>query len=213
MDRLNFVLDRLPDFYNKEQQDSKIRNIIKAFTDEFKLLDDSIDYLDKSIGVDDTRGTDLDTQWGSLLNISRMPDEDDAIYRNRLKTSVTDLSGGTEYSIRYSIAVALGINNDETKMNQQIQVKDAWLYDGDEPNIDINYGNVVCKIDLDGALFSDYKADIDQVVRDAIKKSKASGINVQLIFTNYRIMTYRDLQSATYRELMGIRYNQLGDTI
>lgn len=211
LDRLQYVIDRLPSFWDKHEQDSRIRAVVKSFTDELALYDVQMDNANDMVGIITTNGLDLDDKWGKILDIPRMPGEDDSIYRNRMMTSVNNLSGGTKSAIRYSIGVAMNISTNEADMIRRINVVDAWLYNGAEP-VDKDRGCVVCVVDLDGGIF-EYKASIETVVMEAIKDTKASGVKVQLIFKNYRIMTYEQMATSSYMQLYTFRYNQLGDTL
>jgi hypothetical protein len=211
MDRLEYVLNKLPAFYNKDEQDSRVRAVVKAFTDEMALYDDQYRVVDDAVGIGTTQGPDIDVRWGGLLDMPRNAGEDDTTYRNRIMASIPNLAGGTRDSIRYAIAVVLGINTNQAEMTRLIDVEDAWLYDGAE-TIDRSKGCVVCTIDLDGGAFQ-YKDSISTVVQRAIDDTKASGTKVQLIFKNYRVETYNQMQSSSYMQLSTFRYNQLGDTV
>jgi hypothetical protein len=96
-------------------------------------------------------------------------------------------------------------------MDRRIVVVDAWLYDGPEIDLDRTKGAVVCKIDLANSIL-DYVEKIDDVIQGAVDNAKASGTKIQLILSNYRIMTYAQMGTKTYENLLGIKYNQLGIT-
>lgn len=205
MDRLANVLARLPEFYNKEDVTSIIYNVIKSFVDECVVVTDDIDRLNNMIGIIDTRGEDLEYRWGNLLMIPRKENETDNAYRNRLQLSITSLSGGTANSIKYSIGVGLGINNDQTAMNRII-VYDAWAYPGS--GVPTEYGNIVCTIDLNNIVFT---TETQQIIIDAANAVKASGTQVTLVFSNYRILYYSTLDDIEYISLDNITYNQIGE--
>lgn len=208
MDRLTSALSKFPRFYNREVQDAGIRAFVKAFTDELGMSDDQIARLGALNSVDTTYDEDLEPRWGKLLNIPRKSGEDGAIYRNRLKTSVTDLAGGTYDAIKYAIAVSIGINGDPVATDNCIKIIDAWLYTGTEP-IDKSNGCFVVTVDLNNILF-EYRQSISDVVTQAVKNTKASGTKGQLLFYNYRIMTYGELDTITYLDLSALRYDQIG---
>lgn len=208
MDRLQPVLNRLPDFMDVDSANSKIKAIIKAITDELALYDEQADYVNSMLSIDGAVGTDIDMRFGKMFNIPRIVGEDDDLYRNRLKLSIGGLAGGTLDSLRYAIAVALNINNDVVAMYKRIDVMDAWDYTGDVP-VTKTYGYVVCIIDLDGATYT-YRGGIEEAVQKTVDINKAAGVTVQCIFTNYRIYTYTELDNKVMTNLLGMKFNQIG---
>lgn len=205
MDKLITTLNRLPQFYNREDTSSIIYNVVKAFVDEINVMHSDNTRVDNMLGVDTTNGVDLEYRWGKLLMLPRKNNESDDAYRSRLKLSITSLSGGTADAIQYSIAVGLNINNDPSAM-ARIHIYDAWNYiPGGVPTA---YGNIVCDIDLNNMRFD---ASMEQIVIDSANSVKASGTQITLIFSNYRVETYTELDNLTYISLDNIRYNQIGE--
>jgi len=210
MDRLGYIMDRLPHFYDKGDT-SRLHTIVHAISAELELVDVQVDRLGSMVGIDTTVGEDLDNKWGALLNLPRVSGESDMQYRNRLKLSIPNLAGGTADAIRYAIAVALGINNDIAATESRIHVMDAWEYTGHE-DVDKSHGCFVVTVDLNGAPIS-YRDSISQSVSNTIQYTKASGTKMQLAFSNYGIVIYMDLGGAIYNSLWTIRYNQLGGVV
>ena len=207
MNKTQSILSRFPQFYQTENNKSAIYNIIDSIAQELELVVGHIERSDNMLGIDTTHGEDLWTRWGSLLNIPRLNNELDESYRNRLKMSVTSLLGGTEYSIKYAIAVGLGINNDPIATENNIKIYDAWKYMKDIPGIDKTYGNIVCEIDLNN---ESYSPSIEDIVISCANNSKASGVKIHTIITNYRIVFYIQLEELPYLQLRSIEYNKLG---
>lgn len=206
MDRIDSVYNNIPKFYSRDTK-SKIYTIIKAIVDEFDNTQVSIDKLQNMIGIDSTPGTELYYKWGSLLAIPRMKDESDNAYRARLKLSIVQLGGGTAYALKYSVAVGLGINTDSVAMDERIKVYDAWNYTGSEI-AHKDKGYVVVLVDLQNAV---YLSGFQSIVQEAANNVKAAGVNVQVIFSNFRIYYYADLANITYDSLANLTYSQIGE--
>lgn len=207
MDKLEAVLRRFPqNTYNTSDQSSALYKLIKAIIDEFNIVMSNIDRVDKMIGIDEVLPDDIYNRFGALLNIKQYPNETDEQYRSRLKTSVTALSGGTAEAIKYAIACGLGTNNDPTAMDR-IHVYDAWKYTGDA-NVIKNYGYVVCEIDLNQG---QYSIEMEDIVAESANNVKATGVIIQFIYYNYRIVYYAELDDITYATLSTSTYSQVGE--
>jgi hypothetical protein len=205
MDNLELALSKLPRFYDTENPQSVIYNLIKAIIEELDIVQQNIDKVNNMVGINDISGDELLYRWGSLLNIPRISGESDEAYRSKLKLSVTSLTGGTANAIRYAIAVGLGINSDETAVNNRIHVYDAWNYEG---AIDKSNGNIVCVVDLDSQLCTD---ETFNIINDAINNTKSAGIKFVMVFSNYRMIYYSDLINVTYSSLDTIEYSKIGE--
>lgn len=207
MDKIDAVLQRFPQYaYDPEDHSSGLYKLIKSIVDEFNIVMDSIDRLEKNISIDTVLPDDIYIRFGSLLNIKQNSGETDEQYRNRLKTSITSLSGGTIEAIRYAVACGLGINNDPLAMNR-IHIYDAWEYDGDADIIK-DYGYVVCSVDLNNGTYS---TDMEAIVTESANNVKAAGVNIQFVYYNFRIMYYTELDNVTYISLGTLKYNQVGE--
>lgn len=207
MNNITEVLKRFPQYaYNPEDTQSSLYKLIKAIVDEFNITLANIDRIDKAIGIDTILPDDIYNRFGALLNIKKNTNETDEQYRNRLKTSITSLSGGTAEAIRYAIACGLGINNDPIAM-ERIHIYDAWKYDGDADVIK-DYGYIVCSVDLNNG---SYSADMERIITASTNNVKAAGVSIQFIYYNFRIMYYYELDRITYASLSTLIYNQVGE--
>lgn len=207
MDKLEAILKRFPQYaYDTDNKSSALYKLIQAIVDEFNIVMSNIDRIDKMIGIDNALPDDIYNRFGALLNIRQNPGETDEQYRNRLKTSVTALSGGTSEAIRYAIACGLGTNNDPEAMDR-IHVYDAWNYTG-SANVNKNYGYVVCEIDLNKG---QYSVEMENIVAESANNVKATGVVIQFVYYNYRIVYYAELDDITYATLATSTYSQVGE--
>lgn len=208
MNKIDAVLERFPQYaYDPENTKSSLYKLIKSIVDEFNITMNNIDRINSAIGIDTILPDDIYNRFGSLLNIKQNPNETDEQYRNRLKVSVTSLSGGTAEAIKYAIISGLGINNDADAIDR-IKVYDAWEYDGNTEGIIKDYGYVVCSVDLNNGAYS---TDMEAIVSESANNVKASGVAIQFIYHNFRIMYYTELDKMTYVNLNTIIYNQVGE--
>lgn len=207
MDKIEAVMSRFPQFaYDPDNKESSLRKLIKAIVDEFNITIANIDRIDKMIGVDTILPEDTYNRFGSLLNIKKISGETDEQYKNRLKVSITALSGGTAESIKYSVASALGILDDPMALDR-IHVYDAWEYDGSAV-VETDYGYAVCEIDLNNDVYS---TDMEKIVFDSAKEVKAAGVVIQFVYYNFRVTYYFELDSITYSSLSTMTYGQVGE--
>lgn len=207
MDKIDAVMRRFPQYaYNPEDTNSALYKLINAIVSELNIVVSNIDRLNNDIGIDTVSPDDLYNRFGSLLNIPRNDGETDEQYRDRLKVSVTALSGGTAEAIKYAIACGLGINDNQTEMDK-IRVYDAWDYDGSE-SVNKDNGYVVCTIDLDN---NKYSTEIEDIVASSANNVKASGVIIQFIYYNYRVVYYSELDDITYVSLNTLEYNKVGE--
>ena len=154
MDKLESILRRFPQNAYDVTESTALYKLIESIIYEFNVIMDNINRVDNMLGIDTILTDDLYNRFGSLLNIKRNSKETDEQYRNRLKTSVTALSGGTKEAIRYAIACSLGINDDPS-VTDRIKVYDAWEYEGDSGEININKDYLTqCQIDTTKQKFS-----------------------------------------------------------
>lgn len=207
MDKVSAVLNRFPQYtYNPEDTNSALYKLIKAIVDEFNITMSNIDRLNNAIGIDTVLPDDIYNRFGSLLGIKKNQNETYEQYRNRLKVSITSLSGGTAEAIKYAIASGLGINNDPVAM-EKIHVYDSWKYEGDADVIR-DYGYIVCSIDLNNGLYS---TEMEQIVKSSTDNVKAAGVVVQFVYYNFRIVYYYELDNVTYASLSTLTYSQVGE--
>ena len=207
MDKIQAVMNRFPqNAYDPDNQKSVLYIIIKAIIDEFNITMGNIDRINKMLDINNIEPEDMYNRFGALLNISRNPKETDEQYRNRIKTSMTALSGGTAAAIKYAIACGLGINDDNEAMDK-ITIYDAWEYDGDADVIKEN-GYILCSVDLNNG---SYSTDMEQAVKDATDNVKAAGVIMQFVYYNFRIMYYAELDNITYASLSTLTYSQVGE--
>lgn len=200
--KLDVILDKFPGYYNILPT-SGLYKFISAIADELDMQLDDIDRIDDAIGIDTTRDDDLEFRWGSLLNIEKLPNEPHDQYRSRIKNSITSMSGGTAKAIQYAIAVGLGINNDQDKMNEIIAVYDGWKYDEQL----YNYGHVVITIDMQG---KPYDSNTENIVVSLANESKAAGVAIHYVPLGFVLTYYIDTEGVTYQSLSELIYDNLG---
>lgn len=205
MDKLDIVLNRFPQYAYSDDKRSALHKLIKSIIDEFNITMSNIDRIDKMIGIDTVLPDDIYNRFGALLNIPQNNNETDEQYRDRLKVSISALSGGTADAVKYAVACGLGINGDPIAMDRVV-IYDAWKYPGD--NVIKDYGYVVCEIDLNQG---QYSTDIEDIVARSANSVKAAGTIIQFIYHNYRIVYYIELDDVTYATLSTITYNQVGE--
>lgn len=208
MDRTSTILNRFPSFWNKDS--GIVRAIVDAMASELSRADDQINVVDQMIGINGTFGNDLDKRWGALLNIPRHLGEDDVKYRNRLGTSISNLSGGTADALKYATSVVLGTDGVEM-INDPISIIDAWLYTGNGVSeSDKAYGHVVCYIDVDAAPYLDETRVND--LYSVLKSAKASGTMVHLVWYKREQPEMADTTASTsYTDTMNLFMPHLDD--
>ena len=208
MDKIDAVLKRFPqNAYDPEDKSSALYKLMKSIVDEFNITMSNIDRIEKMLGINTVLPDDIYNRFGALLNIKRNKNETDEQYRNRIKISVTSLSGGTTEAIKYAIASGLGVNGDAEAMDK-IRIYDAWKYDGTEDSIIRDYGYIVCLIDLNQGKYS---LDTERIVTESANDVKAAGVVIQFIYYNYRISYYVELDDITYISLDTMIYNKVGE--
>lgn len=207
MDKISAVLSRFPQYaYDPDNKSSSLYKLIKSIVDELSITMNNIDKVDKMLGIDTILPEDAYSRFGALLNIEKNENETDEQYKDRLKVSITALSGGTADAIKYAVACGLGINDDPIAMDR-IKIYDAWKYDG---NADVikDRGYVVCDIDLiQGA----YSEDIEEIVNKTANNVKASGVIIQFVYHNFRMAFYIELNDMNYASLSTLTYSQVGE--
>lgn len=205
MNRIEAILSRLPKFYNHNES-GQLYNLLKSISDEFDVTQvDFIDRADSAIGIDKCSDSDLDWRFGSLLSIARRPGEKDSIYRKRLQSATNALHGGTADSIKYSVAVFLGLADDEEKANRCIKVYDGWKY----PNAEIEmrkYGHLVCVFKLEPGDQDIYYTGIEKDIEEQINFTKAAGVSAHVIV---ELVRYGDVGRYTHEYLSAYTHRQI----
>lgn len=206
MTKLEKFIDVLPSYYNKSP-DSYVYNIIAAFSNEYETISEALDRIDKMIGISTTDINDLEYRWGSLVGIYKYENESDESYRARISMAIPALFGGTAEAITVSVAAALGIYGDQDKINESVQVYDAWNYTGTLiPDSDKVPAHIVVIIKYD----QEYSAALDESLILAVNVNKAAGVMPHIIIQTFSANEYIDLNSIQYKRLSGVRYKQLG---
>lgn len=205
MNKLEAILNRLVSYYDKDDK-SQIYNILKAFADEFEIVSSEyIDRADNAIGVETTDGRDLDWRWGSFLNIARQDGEDDDTYRKRLSSVANSLQGGTAASIRYAVAISLGLANDDAKAERCIRIYDGWKYPNAEEEMKA-FGHVVCVFKFETEDRDLYYDGIEEDVVEAMNRAKAAGIIAHALIEYTRhnelaLFTHLQLSTSTHDQI------------
>lgn len=184
IDILRRMQDSFPHIYDVYNKNSILYTLLSIYATKYGMRTDIMDRLYAMVGVDSTYDEDLEWRWGSLLGVRRRVDESPDEYRNRLKVIYPSMSGGTANAIKYAIASAAGVKSD---IDEYVHVYDAWQcpYDIDMKLLGIDnvvdetslYGNIICALDLSAANVIDHNN-----ITNAIRQTKASGINSYLIF-------------------------------
>jgi len=176
---------------------------------EFTSLNDSIQYVIDNNNIDNSVGEELDDKWGALLNRRRMDAETDDEYRERMKSLLNDLVGGTTSAIKYAVANAIGVNDGNESIQSKVHIVDAWEFVDGIPT-DPTPGNAVCFIEWDSTEFG---GELTQEMRDKIAEfvdnAKAAGVKFQIVF-KVLVISYEDLGSMTYEDLGVLSYDELG---
>ncbi|MBS7610182.1 hypothetical protein KEJ19_06435 [Candidatus Bathyarchaeota archaeon] len=108
MDRIQRVGERLPRFYRSWDRSSLIFRFITALCKELDLTEAEVTNMMKAHWVDTASGDELD-RLGTLIGARRIPGEDDARFRTRLKRTVSEYEGGgTVIAIEDAIRALLG---------------------------------------------------------------------------------------------------------
>jgi hypothetical protein len=108
MDKINFILDNMPDHYNKETN-SNLYKILSAISKELDTFVSYANEVKNSKFVDFAKKSDLD-KIGKLLNLKRFINEDDTNFRSRIKSKVPSfVGGGTISSIKQVVTNYLGV--------------------------------------------------------------------------------------------------------
>lgn len=160
--------------------------IIKAIGSKYEDYYSDINHVDNLLGIDTTSKDELDRVWGKRIGIRRRVGESDQRYRNRIKTSVLKLYGGTASALRYATLVAL--NRDKypylDEDNSGVQVFDAKDYNG-VTEVDKKPGNSVIQIDtgiLDNVTLNEQEYDdLINILNDV----KASGVKIKIILVMF----------------------------
>lgn len=183
MDKIEAILNRIPNFYVREKT-SRMYGVLNAFASEFDIAEvEYIQRADKAVGIMDTDPRDLDWRWGEFLGVHRLINEGDEAYRMRLVNTINSLHGGTADAIRYAVALILGIADDTTRMERQILIYDAWKYPN-SPQSMKTYGNfmIVVKFDGDNDFDDMYYDGVEDDIASVVSVVKAAGTNCAVVF-------------------------------
>lgn len=205
MDRLEYIINRLPSFYNTDNG-SIIRAIINSISDELDIVDNQHNVIQSLIGINTTYNNELDSRWGKMLGISRNNNESDGSYRDRLKSSIIRLRGGTRDALQYAVAIILGIDDSASNINNQIKIYDAWTYTNYGIYTSTSYGIAVIEINIGNNSIVGLRNKLENIVSSV----KACGVRIDLILNNYTIITYNDISEISYIDLFTSNYNNLG---
>jgi hypothetical protein len=93
MSRTQRVSERFPRFYKYWQKDSVIFSLVQSVNSQLDNADEEVVNLMKAHWVDAAGGVELD-RIGTLVGSQRMPEEDDAHFRSRLKMAINEYKGG-----------------------------------------------------------------------------------------------------------------------
>jgi len=108
MAKIDFILDNFPNHYNK----SKSSNLYKLLSALGSELDDfllNLESVRTSRYVDDANGIELD-KVASILNLKRFFNENDDLFRGRIKTKIQSfIGGGTVNAIKQVVETYLGV--------------------------------------------------------------------------------------------------------
>lgn len=108
MDKINFILDNIPDNYNKEK-DSNLYKILSAISNELDTFISYTDEVKNSKFIDYAKDSDLD-KIANILNLKRFINETDNNFRSRIKSKVPSfIGGGTISSLKQVVNNYLGV--------------------------------------------------------------------------------------------------------
>lgn len=108
MDKINFILDNIPNYYNKEVE-SNLYNVLKPIGDKLDAFLQDIEKVRNARFVDSSAGSNLDNL-AKLLNLKRFNNESDDTFRGRIKSRVQSFIGGGAISaIKQVIVNYLGV--------------------------------------------------------------------------------------------------------
>jgi hypothetical protein len=92
MDKIKFILDNIPDLYNKEEG-SNIYNLLNSIAVELDTFVSNLEEVRKAKFVDYAVQNDLD-KIAAILNMKRFINENDDSFRGRIKSKVPSFIGG-----------------------------------------------------------------------------------------------------------------------
>jgi hypothetical protein len=103
MDKIQFILDNLPDMYNKES-DSNIYAILNSIGTELDVFLKQADEVRNAKFVDYAKDSDLD-RLAKIINMKRFVNETDDAFRGRIKSRVPSFVGGGAISALKQVVV------------------------------------------------------------------------------------------------------------
>jgi hypothetical protein len=116
-ERYNKILNRLPNFWNKEK-DSQTAHLIKSFSDELEDYTIEVNNLHSEIYVQTATGKRLD-ELGRLFKLSRKLNESDDAFRVRIIAYWPGFSGGgTIPAIKSTVNKITGIPEDQVEVEE-----------------------------------------------------------------------------------------------
>jgi hypothetical protein len=112
MSRTQRIGNRLQRFYKHWQKDSLIFSLLHSVSKQIDEIDEEITALMKAHWVDTAKEAEL-SKLGILVGAERLPEENDAHFRVRLKNAVNEYKGGgTVSAILESVRALLGAKSD-----------------------------------------------------------------------------------------------------
>jgi hypothetical protein len=93
MSRLERIRGRLPRLYHSAERDSLISILLQAVDNQLNNAEEGITDLMKAHWVDTAKKEELD-EMATLVGSKRVPDEDDASFKERLERAVEEYKGG-----------------------------------------------------------------------------------------------------------------------
>lgn len=97
MDKINFILENIPDRIYYKESDGNLYKFLNSISKELDTFLIELDNVKNSKFIDYTSGAHLD-RLGILLNINRFNNESDESYRGRIKSKIPSFIGGGSIS-------------------------------------------------------------------------------------------------------------------
>lgn len=108
MDKINFILDNLPDLYNKEEE-GNLYNILNPIADKLDGFISDMEKVRNAKFIDFATTDDLD-RISKLVNLIRFNNETDESFRGRIKSRVqTFIGGGAISALKQVVNNYLGV--------------------------------------------------------------------------------------------------------
>ena len=108
MNKITFMLDNLPNLYNKEDE-SNLYKVLKPIADSLDAFLQDVNRVRESNFIDNANYDDLE-KIAKLLNMTRLINESDEAFRGRIRTKVPSfIGGGTLSAIKQVVTSYLGV--------------------------------------------------------------------------------------------------------